>query len=162
MTQQVRNLASLLHAQLELQIDSMSGDPRRMEGEDRANFVRSMAYALEDEIHEATQEVKWKPWLTADHGVWVDRDAYVKELVDAFHFFMNMLILAAPPSMSMEELATEFIEKYFAKRQRNAQRQIDGYTGEKGEGGRELDDPDHQPSEAVLEHIRRQKENGHA
>lgn len=133
------SLGELLRAQLELQVDSFDTDPRKLTGDARANFVTWNVIALEDELHEAMQEIKWKPWLTTGRGWWVDPEAYVQELVDAFHFFMNLLLLVGGDP---DDLADEFVARYFAKREVNAKRQADGYDGTKDSDGRADDEPE--------------------
>jgi len=120
----------MLAKQLELQTQKMKdGDPRNLRGEARADFIRWNAYALEDEIHEATAEVKWKPWAK-DPGQLPDIMAADQELVDAFHFFMNLL-LVGNPGLPPEDLADLFFDLYMEKNAVNAKRQDDGYTGDK-------------------------------
>jgi hypothetical protein len=151
------DLSTLLAAQLELQVNSYGeandslqrqyGDPRLLEGEDRADFIIWNHTALIRELGEMLEEVQWKPWVTdGSRGEWIDRDAYVKEGVDAFHFFMNLLLVAAAPPdgyggvQTSEELAEEFVRRYFVKRATNARRQHNGYDGKKDANKRELDD----------------------
>lgn len=105
--------------QLRLQIESYGSDPRKLNDEERAQFISWNVLALTDELHEALAEVGWKPWATSRH---LNRDAFKSELADAFHFFMN-LMLAGDIS------ADEMLDEYRRKRQKNAQRQIDGYDG---------------------------------
>ena len=115
----------MLHMQLNLQIHHMGGDPRLLQGDAMADFVRWNAYALEDEIHEATTEVGWKPWATSRH---VNQPQFNKEMVDAFHFFMNLL-LVANPGKTPAEIADEFCRAYLAKNAVNARRQVQAYDG---------------------------------
>src|SRR5690606_37354927 len=82
-------LERMLVAQRQLQVDSFGVDPLKLTGDERAEFIRWNALALTDEIHEMLGEVGWKPWATARH---VNHDLAVKELVDAWHFFMNLLL----------------------------------------------------------------------
>lgn len=125
----IDRLDTMLQMQLDLQTQHMGGDPRNLameQGADAwADFMRWNAFALTDEIHEAMQEVGWKPWATTRH---LNGEAFMKEMVDAWHFFMNML-LAASPGRTPEEIMTEFFERYYDKNSINAQRQIDGYDG---------------------------------
>lgn len=117
----------MLTKQLELQTEKMKdGDPRVLAGAARQDFMRWNAFALEDEIHEAMAEVAWKPWAKAD---FINRDLFIKEMVDAFHFFMNML-LAASAHMEPAEIADQFFDLYMEKNAINAKRQDDGYTGQ--------------------------------
>jgi len=120
------NLVDLLTAQLELQTGSMKdGDPRSLSPEQRAVFLTWNHTALIKELGEALDEVGWKPWAT-DRSL--DHEKFMREMVDAFHFFMNMM-LAASPDDSPSEIAEEFSQMYQAKHAVNAQRQADGYTG---------------------------------
>lgn len=138
-------LTDMLQKQLELQVDSFGLDPRLLSGEELADFITWNAYALVDELTEAMQEFKWKPWLTEGRGEWVDRDAFIGELVDAWHFMMNLMLAASGgsglPLLNPDDIAAEFESRYHAKREVNAQRQVLGYTGEKDAAGRALDEP---------------------
>jgi hypothetical protein len=138
-----RDMGRLLASQLELQQRSFSTDPRTLRGDARADYAEWNAFALEDEIHEAMQELKWKPWLTTGRGDWVNRDAFVQELVDAFHFFMNLLLLAGVVDgvWTPQQLADEFTARYIEKREVNVRRQAEGYDGSKDGDGRALDEP---------------------
>jgi dimeric dUTPase (all-alpha-NTP-PPase superfamily) len=121
-------LKDLIALQLKLQQKHMKdGDPRYLTGDARADFIRWNMLATEDELHEALQETGWKPWAS-DRSL--NREAYINELVDAFHFFMNLLLVASP-GMDPEEIAADFEVKYLKKRGVNAQRQQEGYTGQK-------------------------------
>ena len=112
-------LSDALQAQLELQIKSYGQDPRDFTDQQKMHWILVNAYALEDEINEATAEVGWKPWAISNH---INRDAYKGELVDALHFFLNLMLAA---DISAEEL----FKGYQLKREKNAKRQADGYDG---------------------------------
>jgi dimeric dUTPase (all-alpha-NTP-PPase superfamily) len=114
-----RDLHEAFVAQYVLQRQSYNTDPRNLSDQERAEWIRWNVLALTDELHEALNEVGWKPWATSRH---LNRDAYKGELVDAFHFFINLCLVA-------EISADEIIESYFRKRERNAARQVNGYTG---------------------------------
>lgn len=124
----VDRFSVMLKMQLELQLAMPNGDPRRLTPEERNHFLQWTAFALTDELHEAMQEVGWKPWATSRH---LNRDAFMKEMVDAFHFFMNML-LAGSGHESVDELASEFFRMYQDKNHKNFVRQEEGYDGVKG------------------------------
>ena len=111
-----------LRAQLELQQKSYGNDPSDLSGEEAVDWIRWNVLALEDELHEALAETGWKPWATSKH---INREAYVSELVDAFHFLMNLMLV-------VDCSADEFLEKYFEKRGLNAKRQVDVYDGVAG------------------------------
>lgn len=105
-------------------------DPARMSRIEAIEFIRWNTLALTDELHEALQEVGWKPWATSSH---INREEYVGELVDAMHFLVNLfLVVGATPA--------EVLERYTNKNAKNHTRQETGYTGlEKDEHGREID-----------------------
>jgi len=118
-------LSLMLKMQLELQKSHMKdGNPQLLAGDDMATFMTWNAFALTDEIHEAMAEVGWKPWAT-NRGI--AEEAFMKEMVDAFHFFMNMLLCALPDSP--EVIADKFTRAYLLKNAVNAQRQVEGYDG---------------------------------
>lgn len=81
--------------------------------------IRENILACTDELHEAMNETGWKPWASES---FINNEAFRNELVDAWHFFMNLMILGG---MTADDL----YEGYLAKRKINAQRQIDGYDG---------------------------------
>jgi dimeric dUTPase (all-alpha-NTP-PPase superfamily) len=110
----------IMDRQLELQRDSFMIDPTELSGEARNNYVAAMATALNVEIGEALQEISWKPWAS---GEWFHREAYLMELIDALHFWMNLVLIATNDPMDV-------IEVYMRKAQINADRQREGYTGE--------------------------------
>lgn len=111
-----------LKAQHELQVNSFGADPKQLAGQEATEWIRWNVLALEDELHEALAEVGWKPWATSRH---INRDAYISELVDSFHFLMNLMLV-------VDCTADEFLEKYFEKRGVNAARQAAGYDGVTG------------------------------
>lgn len=116
---------ALLTKQDELQRETFGYRFESMTDAERMEYVRWNVLALQDELHEALQETGWKPWASSDH---LNLEAYVGELVDAFHFFMNMLLVTG---VRPEQLAQRFTEMYLAKWQRNVERQSEGYTGVK-------------------------------
>ncbi|PYS90465.1 MAG: hypothetical protein DMF62_04700 [Acidobacteria bacterium] len=118
------DISQMLEKQLQLQL-RIIGDPRDLEGAELMEYIRTNVLALEDELHEALRECGWKPWATSKH---LNREAFMKEMVDAWHFFMNIM-LGISPGMSPEALAAEFAEKYYAKNQVNQDRQRTGYDG---------------------------------
>jgi len=111
-----------LEAQLQLQINSFSSNPKELNDEEKVEWIRWNVLALEDELHELLAETGWKPWATSKH---VNRDAFISELVDSFHFMMNLMLV-------VDCSAQEFLEKYFVKRGINEKRQADGYDGISG------------------------------
>jgi hypothetical protein len=112
-------LRDALADQIALQVQSYGRDPRDLDENERMEWVRWNVLALEDELHEALQETGWKPWATSNH---LNRDAFRGELVDAFHFFLNLMAVADIP-------ADELLASYRKKREKNARRQALGYDG---------------------------------
>lgn len=128
------DLQAAFAAQLNLQIDSYGANPLELMEEDRIEFIRWNVLALEDELHEALAETGWKPWATSRH---INTDKFHGELVDAFHFFMNLCLVSGLT-------ADQLLERYFEKRSINAKRQARGYDGVEGKCPkcrRALDDP---------------------
>lgn len=115
----VDRLVDAFDQQRRLQIDSYGHDPKALDDEDKIEFIRWNVLALEDELHEALAEVGWKPWATSRH---INREAYVGELVDAFHFFMNLCLAVGVDGR-------ELYARYMIKRDINAARQANGYDG---------------------------------
>lgn len=87
--------------------------------ERRAVFIKDNILAMLDETHEALGEVGWKPWASSRH---LNKDAFQGELVDALHFFFNLMHAAG---ITPEAL----LEGYEAKAAKNRQRQAEGYDG---------------------------------
>src|SRR5215211_96058 len=81
-----------LLTQYELEVNSFGNDPPALDDETRKDFFRWNAFALEDELHEAAQEIAWKPWATTTH---FNREAFLRELVDVMFFLGNIVLIAA-------------------------------------------------------------------
>lgn len=113
-------IVDLLEEQRELQL-KFGVNFNTMTMDERIQFIKDMMLALADEIHEALGEVSWKPWQTGRQ--YVNYDAYNGELIDAFHFLMN-LVLAG--NLTGEDV----VRMYREKREINARRQRDGYDGQ--------------------------------
>jgi hypothetical protein len=93
--------------------------PYTLGPDERAHFFETMNFALISELVEASNEIGWKPWATSRH---LNRYEYIGELVDAWHFLMNLFLLAG---------ATEYeiYTRYFEKQKVNIDRQLKGYDG---------------------------------
>lgn len=114
------DLNDLLEAQASLQLSMPNGkDPREMPEEERALFIKDMTLALTDELHELLAEVGWKPWASSRH---VNVESARGELIDAFHFFMNLALALDMDGFLIQEM-------YHTKRAKNKQRQEEGYDG---------------------------------
>lgn len=132
------SLWQFLDAQHELQVEAMGSDPMLLQGEERLEFIRWNVLALEDELHEMLGETGWKPWAKSQH---VHEVPALKEMIDAWHFFMNIMMALAPNvstgatatprdvEADLEALAVWFGQAYFQKRQVNIKRQEENYDG---------------------------------
>lgn len=87
--------------------------------EEREEGIKINILAATDELHEALNEVSWKPWAKAK---FFNREAFIGEIVDVLHFIANLLVWA---NVSDEELNRAYLEKM----ERNRQRQREGYLG---------------------------------
>lgn len=112
-------LGDALRLQDELQQKSYGYTISEMSDKNRIEFIRWNVLALEDELHEALGETGWKPWQTSKH---INREAFKGELVDALHFFLNLMLAG-------DITAEELLAGYLDKREKNAKRQEDGYDG---------------------------------
>lgn len=117
----IDRLAMMLQAQRDLQLRiPPNRDPMQLEGDERAAFMRDMFAALNAELIEALDETGWKPWASSRH---FNADRYLGEMVDAWHFFMNLLLVgAAAMEVSPEEYARLFFRAYDSKRIKNIER----------------------------------------
>lgn len=123
-------MLALLRAQDEFQRETFGYEFEKMTGTQKMEYIRWNMLALQNELHEALDEADWKPWTSQppnERGL--NLEAYVSELADAFHFFMNLLLV---PGVPPEEMAIAFTQRYFAKREKNIQRQAEGYNGKTG------------------------------
>jgi len=123
-------LSKMIQMQRELQLRMPPPNqvPGALRGDERANFVTWNMFAMEDELHEAIAEMGWKPWATSRH---LNAPAMMKEMVDAWHFFMNvMLVIGGELGITNDDdLAEYFYELYHNKNQVNSERQKEGYDG---------------------------------
>lgn len=139
-------LQMILDRQRELQKKHYGVDVTQFDEEQRAQYIRDMSLALTDELHEALNESGWKPWATSRH---LNRQAYLGELIDVLHFWCNLVLIT---NASQEEL----VNMYFAKADKNAKRQLDGYDGVAGKCttcGRAFDDAAVLCTPIACEHI---------
>lgn len=88
-----------------------------LEGDELKEAVRTHVLALLDEAHEVLHEVPWKPWKRTGEPNW---EAYHEELVDLFHFVMNLMLIGGATAHSL-------LAGYEAKHRVNIERQRDGY-----------------------------------
>jgi len=136
----------ILNAQRNLQKNSYGVDISTLNEEDRAKYIRDMSLALTDELHEALNETGWKPWATSRH---FNRQAFLSEMIDVLHFWCNLVLLT-----NVSE--AEILDAYFAKAEKNAKRQLEGYNGVDGKCkscGRAFDDVAVLCTPTVCEHL---------
>ena len=114
------SLSIMFELQANLQRETYGAHPGDItQPDERIQFIKDMTMALSAELQEMLDEVGWKPWATSRH---VNEEAMQGELVDIFHFFMNLCMAAnLTPDM--------LFEKYQAKRAKNIARQEEGYDG---------------------------------
>lgn len=119
----------MLRMQWALQVKTYQNVIPRMTVEERVQYIKDNVLAAEDELHEAIRETSWKPWAK---GTFIREEAYVGELVDLYHFVMNLMLAVVGPDMeikTVDELASVMYTRYLEKRGVNIQRQLDGYDG---------------------------------
>jgi len=131
-------LDEIFERQRQLQVKSMGIDPATIDGTSRYIYMLNNFEGIADELAEARAETNWKMWTSGvELGSIHDRDAFVKELVDLMHFWVNLLLLAGAS-------ADEVYSRYMKKADVNSQRQLDGYDGRstKDSTGRATDEPE--------------------
>lgn len=129
-TQQLENVPDILSTMFEQQRkhmlaydDLQNTHTRTAHGyglEDRkvqANVREFAGYHIE-ELYEAINHLKNKPWKQTDKMV--NRDEFLEELADAWHFFIEMHIIAGVSPV-------EVFTAYFAKTLVNNERRASGY-----------------------------------
>lgn len=115
-------LEEIFAQQKKMQKSSFGVNVDQLNDDEKIVFIKDMIIALEDELHEALAEVGWKPWASSKH---INRDAFANELIDAFHFLINLFLVVGVD-------ASELAERYYSKADKNKKRQIEGYDGLKG------------------------------
>ena len=111
-----------MQAELQAKIRSRIGEPPIPDQTttQRIASIMGNVFALEHELHELVDEMKWKDWTAGEP--FINRDAAVKEAVDVLCFFLNICLhLGVTPR--------ELFERYLAKNIVNNARQDDGYDG---------------------------------
>lgn len=84
---------------------------------DKQQFINIMTLAAIDELLEALHNTQWKPWK---NNQVFDNDEFKKELIDVWHFLINLSIAAG---LDADYLYKEFLDKNNI----NFKRQKDGY-----------------------------------
>lgn len=113
-------LSQMLGMQRNLQQEAYGFTPDQMTPDEKIQYIKDMVLALTDELHELLAEVDWKPWTQGVRKV--NEDGAKKELVDIWHFVMNLMLVTG---MSTDDL----YKMYMRKRQVNVDRQKNAYDG---------------------------------
>ena len=93
---------------------------------DRVRYLKDMVLAIDNELHaEVLNEFTWKPWDKSQPTI--HEEHLLRELVDVWHFLMN-LMWATYPQDTPAELARRFFLVYTDKWEVNVERQRAGYT----------------------------------
>ncbi len=80
-------------------------------------YLNTMILACIDELTEILRETPWKPWKKNQE---FNKEKYKDEVVDLFHFFMNLCLYAG---MGVDEL----YNRYYIKMEINKKRQVQKY-----------------------------------
>lgn len=121
-------LESMMDMQKHLQ-KRLGADFSKMSVQERVAFIKEHSIHLNQEINEMLYELPYfKPWknysnLTAAQEQEMLEKARM-ELIDAWHFFMNM-------SLALSMTPEQFYMMYTAKNKENHRRQDAGYTADK-------------------------------
>jgi hypothetical protein len=83
-------------------------------------FLKSITHDCMGELFEANQHLKNSKGHRATEITEIDREAYVEELVDALHFFFEIVILSG---VSLDEI----VDSYMKKGETNVSRIVGGY-----------------------------------
>ena len=70
-------------------------------------LLKNISYECADELHEARQHLKQKDHRISDMGD-IDRAEYTEELVDALHYFFEIVIASG---ISVDELFEAYLKK---------------------------------------------------
>jgi dUTPase len=114
------DLEMMLDMQQVLQGRYADGDPTTMfDDRQRINFIGEQWGNMVHELCEAHDEVTWKSWHQGE--LRINAEMAAKELIDAWHFFMNWL-LTLRPLLGFEnntQLAEWFVGHYIKKNEEN-------------------------------------------
>jgi hypothetical protein len=103
-------------------IETANGNPRpastHLDDYGRQRYIKDAAYRVVEELSEATNCLKNKPWKTTP--VLTDTDHFYEEIADAFHFFIRFCIESGIDAEALYKL-------YFKKSEVNKFRQGSNY-----------------------------------
>lgn len=112
-----------MQAELQRKINGPEWALNRQTDRERIGNIQLNVFALVAELYEMMNEMTWKPWATAEPHINL-RPAW-GELIDVWHFFMNIML----------HLGVEADDLYRLYREKNAinhRRQDEGYDGVTG------------------------------
>lgn len=93
---------------------------------EKSAYIKEMMLWVTDEMSEALHELKHAKGWSKKYDSWTpeqtvaQNDKFKDEMVDAFHFFMNILLASGMD-------ANELFNRYFDKNKINIERQKNGY-----------------------------------
>lgn len=85
---------------------------------ENVELIKLQTLALVDEAMESLREIPWKPWKHVNTTI--DLEKYRMELIDIFHFLVNLFLFAG---MDVRMV----LEYYLRKNKINTVRQKNGY-----------------------------------
>ncbi len=94
--------------------------PVDIKSKEGQKFLKSITHDCMGELFEANQHLKNSKGHRVTEITDIDREAYIEELVDALHFFFEIVILSG---VSLDELC----ESYLRKGDTNVDRIMKGY-----------------------------------
>lgn len=118
-------LDKMLENQKQLQENTMGYSFKDMTPQDKARYIKDMILWTTDELHEALHELPYakdwsKKYEKEDYNHEKQWKLFKEEMIDAWHFFMNIMIAAG---FTPEEIFKMYMEKSAI----NVERQKTGY-----------------------------------
>lgn len=118
-------LEEIFNTQKQLQENTMGYNFKDMDDKQRARYIKDMMFWTNDEMSEATHNLPYaKDWSKKYDKPEYNKEEqwllFKEEMIDALHFFMNILIAA---NMTPEEI----LKMYLDKNKENIDRQKRGY-----------------------------------
>ncbi len=83
----------------------LGDDPALMAPQEKANYIAAMVLEMQEELHEMLMEITG--WKRHHKEVFINRDAAVGELRDAFQYFLNIMLALQLGHAEMSELLVE-------------------------------------------------------
>jgi len=108
----IDRLALLFDLQQEFQEQIGNGDRIYRDNDVDSKFVQEQTLALIDELMEALRETPWKTWKKQQT---LNHDKMKEEIIDAWHFLINLSMAAGMDSSEVYEL---FLKKSKVNRDR--------------------------------------------